>query len=139
MALNPGLDFFIDFYDLNPFTQRQCIFYTKKGSRCKWNCHENPQARKLYRRILAANSNNLNSDDIIEYILCNCCTYDSTKDPFEKVEHRDWIEDAGLVLPLANRWRGEILARLQLTEAEVHTQGMRSPPASSPAPTFLGS
>lgn len=137
MAFNPGVNFFVNFYDLDPFRQRQCIYFTKKGTRCRWNCHQNARARLLHRRILASNSENLSTEDIIEYLLSNCCTYDSAIDPFEKVEHRDWIEDAGLVLPLANRWKGEILGRLRLSEARTKVE--RSSPSSSPAPTLLGS
>jgi hypothetical protein len=143
MASKTGVNFFVNFHDLDPFAQKQCIYFTKKGKRCRWNCHENNRARVLNRRILASTSKNLSIEDMIEYVLCNCCTYDAAEDPFEKVEHRDSIEDAGLVLPLANRWKAEILVRLLLVDVSAkvtigHVLSSQSPTSldSSPASTI---
>ena len=103
MTYNPGVSFFIPFHELDPSNQRQCIFFTQKGARCKWSCQEsdNKQAIALHQTIIATSSEVVSLDLLQEYVLCNCCRSG-------RARHRDRIEDIGLLIPLAQRWQDEI-------------------------------
>jgi len=58
MVYNPGVSFFIPFYEIDPSKQSQCIFFTRKGARCRWHCQENDNRRAiaLHKNIIAASS-----------------------------------------------------------------------------------
>ncbi len=103
MAYNAGVSFFIPFYELDPTKQSQCIFFTQKGVRCRWDCQENDNRRAiaLHKTIIAASSEAVSLDLLQEYVLCNCCRSG-------RARHRDRIEDIGLLIPLARRWQDEI-------------------------------
>ncbi|KIW12809.1 hypothetical protein PV08_07996 [Exophiala spinifera] len=101
-AYHPGVSFFINFYNLDPSSNDQCIFYTQKGTRCKWPCSDIGQAITLRGAIIAAASDGLPSLDLLEdYVLSNCCMT-------SKARHRRRIEDFDLLTPLALRWQDEI-------------------------------
>jgi hypothetical protein len=103
MAYNPGVSFFIPFHELDPSNQKQCIFFTQKGTRCLWSCQEgdNRRAVELHRTIIATPSEAVSLDLLQEYVSCNCCRSG-------RARHRDRIEDIGLLIPLAERWQDEI-------------------------------
>ncbi|KAI9745847.1 MAG: hypothetical protein M1818_000528 [Claussenomyces sp. TS43310] len=106
MAYNPGVSFFIPFHELDPSKRNQCIYFTQKGARCKWSCHEsdNIQAIELRETIITISSEPVSVDLLQEYVLCNCCRSG-------RARHRDRIEDIGLLMPLALRWHDEIRRR----------------------------
>lgn len=127
MSTDLGVEFFIKFHDLDPWEQRQCIFFVKpirKDRRCKLDCHDIARARKLRQTILESESEDISSDDLIEYIRCNCCA--GRRLP--KVNHRNSIEDVDLLIPLAERWLDEILLRRRMDDIERHA-------AERPTPT----
>jgi hypothetical protein len=103
MAYNPGVSFFIPFHELDPSRQSQCIFFTQKGARCRWHCQEydNRRAIALHQTIITIPSEAVSLDLLQEYVLCNCCRSG-------RAQHRDRIEDIGLLTPLALRWQDEI-------------------------------
>lgn len=107
MAYNPGVGFFITFYELNPSRQRRCIYFTQKGTRCLWPCQENDNRRAIALReeINATQSEADTLALLLEYVLCNCCRSG-------RAQHRDRIEDVGLLIPLALRWQEEIRRRV---------------------------
>lgn len=102
-AYNSGVSWFIPFHELDPSKQSQCIFFTQKGTRCRWPCQEsdNKRAIELHQTIITRPSESVNLDLLLEYILCNCCRSN-------RARHRDRIEDVGLLVPLAQRWQYEI-------------------------------
>jgi T5orf172 domain-containing protein len=120
MAVEPGVPYYMSFYDLNPSKQRKCIFITKSTQRrCTWDCltTDNDRAVKLHRQIIAASSGIVSLDLLEEYILCNCCRSG-------RAQHRDRIQYIDHLEPLAERWQQEILERvgvasLLLTAVEV--------------------
>ncbi|CZR68410.1 uncharacterized protein PAC_18309 [Phialocephala subalpina] len=107
MAVEPGVPYYMSFYDLNPSNQRQCIFIAKTTQRrCSWDCltADNERAIELYRKIIAASSGIVSLDLLEEYILCNCCRKG-------RAQHRDRIRYIDHLEPLAERWQQEILER----------------------------
>lgn len=106
MTFNPGVSFFIRFHELDPSRQRQCIFFTQRGARCKWDCSEadNTRAKELHATIIASDAETDNLELLEEYILCNCCRSG-------RARHRDRIQDIDLLVPLAERWQDEIEQR----------------------------
>ena len=123
MFYNLGVDFFIRFNDLDPIAQDTCIFFTKEGRRCRLSCRDNNQAIELHRRI--TQSENVFIDDIIEYILCNCCRE-------ARAQHRDRIVNIGLLIPLAERWLDEILTQRRLEETQRQAAEPSTPATSAP-------
>lgn len=103
MTYNPGVSFFIPFHELDPSRGSQCIYFTQKGARCRWSCQEsdNRQAIVLHETIHAISIEAVSLDLLEEYVLCNCCRSG-------RAQHRDRIEDVGLLTPLALRWQDEI-------------------------------
>jgi tetratricopeptide (TPR) repeat protein len=99
-AYHSGLSFFIPFHELDPLRQRQCIFFTKKGSRCRWRClkNDNRQAIAIHKAILRTSERIISLNLLQEYALCNCCS----------IHHQARIEEMGLLTPLARRWQDEI-------------------------------
>lgn len=97
----------MSFYDLDPSTQRKCIFIVKTTQkRCSWDCltADNERAIELHRQIIAASSGIVSLDLLKEYILCNCCRQG-------RAQHRDRIRYIDHLEPLAERWQQEILGR----------------------------
>ncbi|CAH0023424.1 unnamed protein product [Clonostachys rhizophaga] len=109
MTSSPGVSFFIEFHELDPHKQRQCIFYTLKGKRCRYDCKEvdNEQAINLYDQINRSSDTDLPSLEVLEdYAKYNCCG------PLPKgARHQNRIEDFGLLTSLAERWLDEIQQR----------------------------
>jgi hypothetical protein len=127
MSTDLGVEFFIKFDDLDPWRQRQCIFFVKtirKDRRCKLDCYDIARARKLRQTILESESEDISFDDLIEYIRCNCCAGRI----LANVNHRNSIEDVDLLIPLAKRWLEEILLRRRMDDIERHA-------AERPTPT----
>ena len=122
MAYNPGVSFFISFHELDPSRGSQCIFFTKKGARCRSRCHksDNRDAGLLYHSLITSQPEALNLDQLRKYVLYNCCRKG-------RAQHQDRIEDVGLLMPLARRWLDEIQAR-EATRSKKST--------SIPAPSF---
>jgi hypothetical protein len=107
MAVEPGVPYYMSFYDLNPSNQRQCIFIAKTTQRrCSWDCltKDNERAIELHKKIIAASSGIVSLDLLEEYILCNCCRKG-------RAQHRDRIQYIDHLEPLAERWQQEILER----------------------------
>ncbi|KAF3391597.1 hypothetical protein F1880_007642 [Penicillium rolfsii] len=115
MVFNPDISFFISFNDLDPSTQKQCIFFTQKGARCKSNCRDqdNERAIELQHLLKATPVEDINIKILSEYAQCNCCLW-------KRAQHRDKIEDLQLLTPLAQRWLNEIRAQpvLSLNKAK---------------------
>ncbi|KAI8623512.1 T5orf172 domain-containing protein [Xylariaceae sp. FL1651] len=103
MAFNPSVSWFISFREHDPSTNDQCIYFTKKGPRCSWNCEkrDNQKAINLYEIICDLPAEAVSVELIKDYILHNCCRSG-------RAQHRDRIEDVGLWIPLAERWLDEI-------------------------------
>lgn len=103
MPYNPGVSFFIPFDELDPSNEKQCIYYTQKGARCRCSCQEsdNKRAAALQKEIISMPCEAVSLDLLEEYVLCNCCRSG-------RARHRDRIEDEGLLKPLALRWQDEI-------------------------------
>jgi hypothetical protein len=107
MAVEPGVPYYMSFYDLNPSNQRQCIFITKTTQRrCSWHCltADNERAIELHKKIIAASTGIVSLDLLEDYILCNCCRQG-------RAQHRDRIRYIDHLKPLAERWQQEILER----------------------------
>ncbi|KAJ9656258.1 hypothetical protein H2198_005109 [Neophaeococcomyces mojaviensis] len=104
MAFIPDVSFFISFHELDPLRQKQCIHYTKRGTRCLFTCAEtdNKRARELRIDINTTAIGAVNIDLLEEYILRNCCRSGNAK-------HRDRIQDNFFHKLLAQRWQGEII------------------------------
>ncbi|GAM34216.1 hypothetical protein TCE0_015f01650 [Talaromyces pinophilus] len=104
MRYDPGLDWFISFYSLDPVSQRKCIYFTQKPNtpRCSCSCNkdDNAKAITLHRQIKAMPPEAVSIEMLEDYIQCNCCRM--------KGQHRDRIEDVGYLRPLAQRWQDEI-------------------------------
>jgi hypothetical protein len=120
MAYNPGVSFFIPFHELDPSKQSRCIYFTQKRARCRWSCQEsdNRQAIALHKTINATSSGAVSLDLLREYVLCNCCRSGNA-------QHRDRIEDIGLLIPLARRWQDEI--RRHAADQSNHTTSVPAP------------
>jgi hypothetical protein len=107
MAVEPGVPYYMSFYDLNPSNQRQCIFIAKTTQRrCSWDCltADNERAIELHGQIIAASLGIVSLDLLEEYILCNCCRKG-------RAQHRDRIQYIGHLGSLAERWQQEVLER----------------------------
>lgn len=107
MTFNPGVEFFVSFYDLDPCNKR-CIYFTKYNppTRCKWPCDDDD-----YTQTLALRENILSCSDqtervrlIRDYVLHNCCR----RGIYESARHRLSMERDGLLIPLVQRWIDEI-------------------------------
>lgn len=103
MRYNPGVSFFITFDELDPSIEKQCIYYTQKGTRCRWSCQQsdNKRAVALQKEIISMPCEAVSLDLLKDYVLCNCCRSG-------RARHRDRIEDEGLLELLALRWQNEI-------------------------------
>jgi hypothetical protein len=101
MVYNPGVSFFIPFYELDPSRYQKCIFFTSKRLRCRNFREEGDKKRAIEpHKAIGAISSEANSLDLLqEYVLCSCC---------RRAKHRDRIEDIDLLIPLAQRWQNEI-------------------------------
>lgn len=112
MAGNSDLSFFVSFYDLDPSDHNSCIYFTKTSPQRRCRCDPSDQERaiKLYDEITADDSEDISLELLEEYIKCSCCMFNNAR-------HRERIEDAGLLTPLALRWQKEIHER-QLQEIE---------------------
>ncbi|KAJ5471834.1 hypothetical protein N7539_008777 [Penicillium diatomitis] len=129
MVFNPDISFFISFNDLDPSTQKQCIFFTQKGARCKSNCRDqdNQRAVELQHLLKATPVEDIKIKILSEYAQCNCFLW-------ERAQHRDKIEDLQLLTPLAQRWLNEIRAQpvLSLNKAKsVRLARDRAPAAAA--------
>lgn len=126
MSTDLGVDFFIRFDNLNPSAQKRCIFFVKKvraDRRCQWDCQDKQRAIELHQIITESDSGQISIDDIIEYILCNCCA---------RARHREAIVDVDLLRPLAERWLDEIRIQRELEKTQSHAANLAAPttPAS---------
>ena len=105
MAKKPDEFWFVPFYELDP-SKNQCIHFTKHApyTRCKAWMGERDHSRaiELRRAIIAASSETVSLEQIIEYILYSCCTSATP------AGHRQTIVDNGRLMPLARRWQDEI-------------------------------
>jgi hypothetical protein len=124
MSYNRGVNFFIKFDDLDPSKQDKCIFFTKLEARCKQPCRDNARAIELHQRITGSETGDIFIDEIMEYILCNCCREGNAK-------HRDRIVNVGLLIPLAERWLDEILTQRQTAERSTRANSAQAFWASS--------
>ena len=103
MAFNNNVSWFVSFHAHDPSRNKKCICYApSKGRRCLAPCErpDNQRAIELHRQII----NDLSAEAVDiqlleEYILCVCCRFGY---------HRDNIQDAGDLTPLAERWLDEI-------------------------------
>lgn len=103
MPFNPSVSFFIPFHELDPSKQRQCIYFTQKGARCRVSCSnsDNKRAITLQKAIRSMPCEAVSLDLLQEYVLCSCCRSG-------RARHRDRIEDVGFLMPLSLRWQDEI-------------------------------
>ncbi|KAH8884331.1 hypothetical protein GQ53DRAFT_399305 [Thozetella sp. PMI_491] len=103
MPFEPGASWFVSFYEHDPSTDDQCIYFTQKETRCLWPCQakDNQRAIELYETINHMPAEAVGIELIEEYILCNCCRSGRAK-------HRDRIVDVELSVPLAERWQREV-------------------------------
>lgn len=103
MAFNNDVSWFVSFHAHDPSRNKKCICYApSKGRRCLAPCErpDNQRAIELHRQII----NDLSAEAVDirllrDYILCVCCRFSY---------HRDSIQDAGDLTPLAERWLDEI-------------------------------
>ncbi|KAK8002326.1 hypothetical protein PG989_002045 [Apiospora arundinis] len=96
------LPWLVSFYEHDPSsTNFQCIYVTKKGSRCAATASDTQRAVALRRGIINPASEEVDINLLTEYIRCLCCK-------FKNAKHRDRIEDAELLTPLAERWKSDI-------------------------------
>lgn len=109
---DPDVNFFVSFYDLDPNTQSQCIYFVKKDRpdrRCRYPCYDNKQATELHSLITKSRPGPDLVIQIAEYIVANCCAKDG-------VRHGDLILSSPLLVPLAGRWLEEILGHGRLED-----------------------
>lgn len=113
-AYNPGVSFFINFHDLDPSVNGQCIFLTLKGIRCRWLCErsDNLRAIKLRRTIMMCSSESVNLNLLQEYILCNCCRSGNAI-------HQDRMRQMDILELLARRWQDEIQRKGAMRELQI--------------------
>lgn len=126
VSFHPGPEWYKAFNELDPSTDRQCIYYTQKEERCGWSSDKNGEAIILHRLISTPPHKNTSLnllDLLIRYILCCCCMYGRAK-------HRDRIGDRQELLPLAERWLDEIQGHG--TAATYHTTNSTTPPSNAP-------
>ncbi|KAK8115961.1 hypothetical protein PG984_012463 [Apiospora sp. TS-2023a] len=124
--MSPAQDvtWFGSFYQHDPSSQRfTCIYFTKAGNSCKCLASDTQRASELRREILDSSSKLTNTDQLEEYIRCLCDNYDCAR-------HCDRIKDDGILIQLAERWKGEILQRRGVRSISVLTTS--SPPPSLP-------
>jgi hypothetical protein len=145
MASTAHIDefWFISFYELDPSIQERCIYFTKYtgNPRCRAPSSDNQRAIELRAQIISMSTvvtSPLSSvvvslDMLREYILCNCCL-------FSNAQHRNRIEDARLLMPLARRWREEIQRHVFDTNHTPPTAPTTShteiPPVLTPNPSY---
>lgn len=104
MSFNPGVSWFTSFHDHIPSTNHHCIYFTKKGARCRCRRDKDEnldQANQLYDAINGLPVDDINIELIKKYVLLNCCKT-------RGVHHKDRMEDGGHLTPLAERWLDEI-------------------------------
>ncbi|KAK7991693.1 hypothetical protein PG996_013288 [Apiospora saccharicola] len=99
----------------------KCIYFTKKGERCKWGASNTQRASELRQEILDPSSTLTNTDLLEEYIRCLC-------DNRGYARHCDRIEDDGILVPLAERWKNEILEQRGLRSSIVLIESTPPPP-----------
>jgi T5orf172 domain len=119
------ISWFVGFYDLNPSRQNKCIYFVqaeRRDRRCNWYCGEHDNDREwknravqLRENIIATASVYVSIDLLREYILHQCC---------QRAQHQSSIEDNRLLIPLAERWKGEI-EREEKRKAEVRREETR--------------
>lgn len=133
MSYKPDASSFIPFYELDPSTQKQCIFITQKGERCKRTLSgtDNNRAIEIHQNIIAISSVTVDLDLLQEYIVCNCCRSG------RGARHRDRIEDSNLLIPLAQRWQDEIRRNSALQSN--HTTSVKTPEKSILVPSYYQS
>ena len=103
------VSWFVGFYDLNPSRQNKCIYFVqaeRRDRRCRWFCGEHDNDREWKNRAIQLRENIITTasvyvsiDLLREYILHQCC---------QRAHHGSSIEDNRLLIPLAERWKGEI-------------------------------
>ncbi|KAK7985513.1 hypothetical protein PG996_005247 [Apiospora saccharicola] len=107
MDLFLTLPWLASFYEHDPSSSNfQCIYFTKKGSRCAATASDTQRAVALRADIINPASEEVDIDLLTGYIRCLCCK-------FKNAKHRDRIEDAELLTPLAERWKSEIEIELR--------------------------
>jgi hypothetical protein len=102
-VLDPGVDFFVGFPDLNPNTQTQCIYFVKAdrpNRRCRNEHSDGKRAIELHRIITENKPEEILVAHIEEYIRSNCC---------DRARHRDLVRSSPLLIPLVERWLDEVL------------------------------
>lgn len=102
----PDILSFMRFHELDPRRDNRCIYVTQKGSRCRYPGSNNNQAKKLYTLLIRYQDGNLDVEVLQDYIVSACCSSG-------RAQHRDRIEDVGLLPLLIQRWRGEIMAKIE--------------------------
>jgi hypothetical protein len=101
VPFHPGPEWCIAFHELDPSTDRQCIYYTQKEERCCWLSDDNERAIELHRLISTLPHGTVKLNLLIDYVLCYCCM-------FGRAKHRIRIGDRQELLPLAERWLDEV-------------------------------
>ncbi|CAN9342059.1 unnamed protein product [Alternaria alternata] len=119
---DPGVGFFVSFNDLNPHTQKQCIYFVKKlraDRRCTISCSDddNKRAIELYSIINKKEWEHVLVDEIKEYIESKCC----------REWHQNAILSSTLFVPLVKRWLDEIKIRKHSNQPSSHSTHSSTP------------
>jgi hypothetical protein len=103
MPHHQSVNWFVQFYELNPEENRCIYFSTSTGQRCRrgFRAELLGKAIELRNTIIALPSSDVSLDLLEEYAKSNCCIYGQYK-------HRNSIEESGLCTALAQRWQKEI-------------------------------
>ena len=123
MSIKLDVNSFINFYDFDPSAHNQCIFLTQRLKRCQWSCRDNTQAIALHRHITESRCENI--DHFINYVSYNCCKEGNA-------QHQDRVKNSYLLVPLAKRWKDEVLAKRR--SATIETRIAVVAPTASAAP-----
>jgi hypothetical protein len=118
---DPGVDFFVSFPDLDPNTQKQCIYFVKADRpdrRCKYDHSDSKRAIELHRIITESEPEETLVKHIEEYIKSNCC---------DRARHRDLVLSSPLLIPLVERWLDEVLNERRFEDAS-----RQSTPSTTP-------
>lgn len=114
MTFIPNVSSFLSFHDLDPLAQKQCIYFTRQGPRCKCPCSKdtNAKARELHKLLSDTTAALPSLEQLQQYAKLNCCG---------SGRHYLRIEDHGNLSPLAKRWQDEIQQRRAKSQTKQHS------------------
>lgn len=127
MAPIPRVEDFVNFSEVDPSSQRHCIWHLPaKGRRCSLGLapEDCSDAAALKRKIVQSVNTGVSLATLQAYALLNCC----------RQWHNSRLEEFGIVEPLARRWQEELERRQILPITPSQNRATGGPSRVSPTP-----